>query len=730
MRYYTFLFATIVFGCFTSLSAQNQGDTLLSFNAGALTPTPDRSLMGVEFAEGHFWVTGADPDDSYQHKLYKISADGQTLVDYYSYPFGFASWADMANDGEYLYVADIDTIRQIDLTNGQPTGIKIPGPVYYQSGLAYDPETDHFWVSGDGNIIYEIDRQGTIVRSISFFNDLPAAGLAWDIWTEGGPYLWVWSMKYTPSDVRPKAYQIFAETGQPTGVTFEGAVMHPAGNLGADYALGATITDELIDGKVAFVGLHGSSYQENNDQLDWLVAYDLDPENSGIPGPVIATNPSFLQNDLMPGDSAEIPLIVSNLSDQYALNWYATLEYPNMPDSAMMPGDTLLRKNITLSTPENDNSISGIAFLKNRVFLSGRSSFNDNKYLYEFTSDLDSLIDIDTIFGSFSSWRAITADENSLYAITQYSITQFDPIDDTVLNIFYNPGITGSSLAYDPQRETFFLGSELGVINEVDKQGNELNFYQIPYPIEGLAWDSWSPGGPYLWASYLSEPDSVINFIRIDPTSGNYTGVVFQGTEIGSEKHIGNIFVTPDWQQNKLVLMALQDDGQNDHLLVYDLATTPAPDWIGLNKPSFATTAPLSSDTLFVRLHAIMEDTLMNAQLVLNSNDVVNPRLVVPVNFRMLPENITNVGELPESGNIINKIFPIPAINYIMLSFKQLNEDGLLLLYNSQGMLVMAQTLSANTQNIRMDVSRLASGHYQLVLKTKSGIDSRKVVVN
>lgn len=706
--------------------AQNQGDTLQTFNAGILTPTPDRSLMGIEFAAGFFWVTGADPDDTYQHKLYKISADGQTLVDYYTYPFGFASWKDMCFDGEYLYVADIDTIRQIDLANGQPTGVKIPGPIYYQSGLAYDAATDHFWVSGDGNLIYEIDRQGTVLRTVNFLSDLPAAGLAWDVWTAGGPYLWIWSMKYTASDVRPVAYQMFVETGLLTGVTFEGVNMNPNGDMGADYALGATISDELIDGKVAFIGLHGSSYQQNNDQLDWVVVYDLAPESSGIPGPVVSVSPPFIENDLMPGDSTEVALLVSNLSNEFPLNWFAALEYPNMPDSANMPGDTLLSANVSAILPTNDDNITGVALVNNRVFLSGRSNMNDRAFLYEFSLRLDTLFEIDTLFGSFSSWQTITAGENCLYTLSQYTITQFDPFADTVMDIFYNPGITGSSLAYNPHTETFYLGNALGVINEIDKQGNELNFYQIPYPVEGLSWDSWSPGGPYLWASYLSEPDSTISFVRISPNSGSYTGVGFQGINAGEDDLIGNIFVSPHWQQDKLVLLALQNSGQDDHLLVYDLATTPAPDWISLKNPSFGTTEALSTDTLFVKLFAIMEDTLMNAQLIINSNDVVNPRVVVPVNFRMLPQNITALNEANAQSAYGTSLSPNPVSNRLQLSFHADHHDLLVSIYDAYGRLIRLNALAANLQHLQCDVSNLASGIYYLTVTGNSGSESYK----
>jgi hypothetical protein len=190
------------------------GDTLGAFNAGALTPNLDQGLNGVVFAEGHYWISGSNPQFFWQTMLYKFSADGQTLVDYWTFPSSlWGGIKELAYDGQYLYGSSVDTIYQIEMTTGQLTGVKIPAPYYYSRGLTYDPATDHFWVSGDGNLIYEINRQGDIVNTIGFPQDSPAIGLSWDTWSIGGPYLWVWSMKYTSSDVRPKAYQIKVSTG-------------------------------------------------------------------------------------------------------------------------------------------------------------------------------------------------------------------------------------------------------------------------------------------------------------------------------------------------------------------------------------------------------------------------------------------------------------------------------------------------------------------------------------
>ena len=135
---------------------------------GSQTPTPDRNLVGIQYVDGNLWATGFDPDDYWQHKLYKFNADGTELIDVYSYGIEAAGWKDMAYDGEYLYVTDMDTIRQLDLSNGQKTGLTIPAPFYYNAGLAYNPLNDHFYVSGDGgNNIYEIDREGNIIGAIA-----------------------------------------------------------------------------------------------------------------------------------------------------------------------------------------------------------------------------------------------------------------------------------------------------------------------------------------------------------------------------------------------------------------------------------------------------------------------------------------------------------------------------------------------------------------------------------
>lgn len=704
---------TLIFHVWVS-QAQTIGDTLFSFNAGALTPTPDRNLRGIVFAEDHFWITGFDSDDNYIHKLYKISADGETLVDYYQYPFGFAAWNGLAYDGNYLYVADVDTIRQLSTLDGQPTGVKIPGPVYYQSGLTYDPESDHFWVCGDGQLIYEIDRQGAVVKTINFLIDQPAAGLAWDTWTAGGPYLWVWSTRVFPDDVRPIAYQIKASNGQFTGLTFEGVVMQPGGTQFADYASGATLSDEIIEGKVVFAGLHASSFQQNNDQLDWVVGYDLAPETTGLPGPEISVSPPAIENDLLPGDSATILLTISNLSEIYGLDWYATLEYPGMPDSANMPGTVLDAFSLTALTDEDH--FSGVVY-QNERFYALSSRIGDETKLFELNAAVDSIISVQPLIIYPSASSTMTSDGQLLYFDGTYVITQYDPVMDTVTDNFFKPssGIS-SAMAIDSQREHFYLGYFNGLFREINREGELINEYVFPNDISGLAWDKWSPGGPYLWIAHADEATGNTYASRIEPLSGGSTGPSFLLAD--STTNLNALFISPDYIANKLVLFSLESDRDTgaDSIKVFDLAATPAPGWIRLQKPAYGNTASLNSDSLFVSLHAIMEDTLMMAQVVINSNDVVNPRTVIPVNFRMLPSTITQIAEQKTLMEQLD-LFPVPADQLLNIRLVAQTENLNYKVFDMNGRVLLQGSVGKNTSLIQLKTADLPAGMYQLLIE-------------
>lgn len=708
------------------------GDTLGAFNAGALTPNLDQALNGVVFAEGHYWISGSNPQFFWQSMLYKFSADGQTLLDYWTFPSSvLGGIKELAYDGQYLYGTSIDTIYQIDMISGQLTGVKIPAPYYYSRGITYDPATDHFWVSGDGNLIYEINRQGNVVNTIGFPQDTPAVGLAWDTWSIGGPYLWVWSMKYTPSDVRPKAYQIKATTGQLTGVSFEGVSMFPPI---ADQALALSLSDEVIPGKVVFTALHGSSYQVPNDKLDWVILYDLDAEGTGIPGPIVNVDPAYIQNNLIFNDSIEIEITVSNLSDQFDLNWLAVLEYPE--DELNPPGEVLLNFDGTeLAAPLTENSLRSVVFLNGYFYIISRPGPNSNALLLKISADGSTVINSTELYFSPFGGSALTSDGTYLYATSQYVIFKFDPETFEIVDNIYNTNFSPNAMAVDPQNNLIYLAGN-NAMKVINMQGQEVNFYILSAPAKGLSWDNWSPGGPFLWVYTTGENGPMA--YRTHPQTGMQTGVYFEGTSFGNNDSIpdtaGDVFVTPDWQQNTLVLIALQKSTDNigqlsDQVVVYDLATIPPPGWIDLLGSTAGTTAPLSSDTLTLKLKAIMPDTLMTANVVINNNTITNPSLKIPVVFEMMPDNTVSVGKLPgEETGVVQQVFPNPATDHLNVKLGNMDSPATIVIFNSLGVKVLSSEIMPGTNTRTIDISRLPAGFYSLMLSTGNSSERRTFI--
>ncbi len=721
----------------------NLGDTLGAFNAGILTPTPDRALLGIEFADGHFWISGADPASGWQRKLYKISADGQNLVQYWTYSSLSENWHDLAYDGQFLYGAATDSIYQIDMTTGQRTGVQINSPMYYNHGLTYDPANDNFWVSGQGNLIYNIDRQGNILKSIPFIQDLPAAGLAWDTWSQGGPFLWVWSMLYTSTDVRPKAYQINPVNGQLTGLTFLGEIMNP---FGIDGALSFTLTDQLIPGKTAFAALQSSNYATPHDQMAWVVLYDLDPEGAGVPGPQISVTPDNIQNDLLPNDSIDVPVYIGNLSELWDLNWQAKLEYPNFfPPN---PGEVLQWFDVTeLTAPDFDKTMRSMVFLNDHIYISTSIDFNNDYYLYKIAKDGSEIISKTLVGGGFGSggWTAITTDGEILYAATTYFIAHVDPNSLEVIGFTLKPNFSVTSMAIDPQNENFYLAGG-NVIKKINKAGEQLNFYTLPYNVSGLAWDQWSPGGPFLWAYHKNGgPDAPIQAVRLMPETGYPTGVEFEGVNLSTSSTFSDlpmdIFVTPNWQENTMVMLALHNSFGNSgqgakKVVAYDLGVIPPPGWIELLAPSAGNTTPLQNDTLYVRLRAIMQDTLMVAQLIINSNDVQSPQILVPVNFRMLPQAIAT-GDANCDGTV-NILDAIAVIGHITGQDPQpfcfdnadINGDGIINIVD----VIAIVNLATGTKNSFGSLNRNFPAHIflnqeNIVLKNDGNISGLQIEI-
>ncbi len=268
------------------------GDVL--FEVDGLLATSHSPLLGVEFAQEHFWITSGSGNSTDPNLLFKLDSTG-TLVNTYEQtttsPFG---WRDLAFDGRYLYASESHLVQEIDPADGQPTGVAFPSPLGLVRGLAYDPAKDHFWVADFGNDIYEINRAGQVVDQIANPGGMNIYGLGWDDLSPGGPYLWAWS------DNPARATQFDPATGLPTGLSFQGS--NPPGEL---FSGGATISDAILPDKLVLIGLHqGGKYN--------ITGYDLGV-STGICSsrniPWTSASPTGASN--APGENVPVELTIN-----------------------------------------------------------------------------------------------------------------------------------------------------------------------------------------------------------------------------------------------------------------------------------------------------------------------------------------------------------------------------------------------------------------------------------
>lgn len=736
----------ILFTMSITLMAQtpeNFGELIDSVDLGIQTPTPDRNLVGIQYAEDFLWVTGYDPDDYWQHKLYKFNSNGSALLETYSYGIEAAGWNDLAYDGEYLYVTDMDTIRQLELSDGQKTGVTIPAPFYYNRGLAYNPLNDHFYVSGEGGFnIYEIDRDGNIVDAIGGTVGNYYVGLAVDTVSTGGPFLWTYMNEEEGYNLILKAKQISLQTSQFTGVEFEGSSIS---NIIQETAGGATISYDFVADSVTFIGINLRNGNAN-DQMEYAMFYNI--TSTEIPGPQILVFPDNIQNTLLPGDSLDIEVQVYN-NGGAALIWSAYIETPDQ-DTIDNLGDLLFSFNTTEQSQNMDRGMNGITFLNDKIWVNGRNFPNQQSILYEFDKSSGQLLATHPYYTINSiGFRTLATDGEYLYGEDTYTINQINPEDFSTVGYIIKPSSTFSGLTYDPQTDHFWGGNGNGLITEFDRDGNEINVFLTDMDIQGLAWDQWSPGGPYLWAWVETEnPEgSHCEAICLNPHTCTLAGEGFTGFAFSNDASFQDLpkgaVITNSFADNKVTMIALQDASvingsdtleNHDFVAVYDLDVLPPPGWMELMNPSYGLTQAEDSSQFTVRLRAIMEDTLMTAVIRISNNDILQPEILIPVNFEMAAAIFTSVSDRRlDSPETLGQNFPNPMDNFTTVPITISKDDILTLnLYDISGNLVkpiINGFFRAGTYNFSIPTYDLSPGIYIYSLITSQEVISRKMTV-
>jgi hypothetical protein len=286
------------------------------------------------------------------------------------------------------------------------------------------------------------------------------------------------------------------------------------------------------------------------------------------------------------------------------------------------------------------------------------------------------------------------------------------------------------------------VSGSTGAIEILDREGEEIALLVTPYNIEDLAWDNYSPGGPFLWAWVRDDSlaGAKCKAVRLDPQTGIYTGVSFEAENFGSFINFPEAAtIYPDQEQNKLIFAGIQKDdeypGNESFLVGYDLDVVPPPVWIHLLHPTLGVVEPNNTDTLIVRFHAMMSDTITGALIKIYNNDLNKSLVEIPVNIEMLENLVSNTEEnvfapldFSLEQNYPNPFNPSTTIKY---SIKE-NSLVSLKIYDILGNEVAAlinEVKPVGIYSVNFNSGSLSSGVYFYTLNAGSFSETRKMLL-
>lgn len=301
-----YLLSLLVFFLFSFIAAQDKMEVSPSFGSQAVNSNPTEAIWDVLFSYNlqtatgglgnagavyiptldQFWVSRWSTPAG---RIYVLNTSGVALDSFTT--SGFTGTRNMAFDGQYVYHATASNLLQkVDpVTRATVGSVTLPAGVTARF-ISYDPTADGgnggFWV-GNWNTgalnYYLVSKTGSQLAVINNASITGTYGVAYDYWSIGGPYLWVWSQgagQGSPQNI----IQISIATGLPTGVQHDVKTDVGVGNPNA-IAGGMFITPDLVPGKVVMGGvLQGTP--------DILFGYELFVLDAGVLASFNLTSPA------------------------------------------------------------------------------------------------------------------------------------------------------------------------------------------------------------------------------------------------------------------------------------------------------------------------------------------------------------------------------------------------------------------------------------------------------
>ncbi len=224
------------------------GDVVFELDAG--TPTSETQLLGIEYADGFFYATGAgsDADPNY---IYKLDTDGN-LIQSWEQDSSITGWGlrDLAYDGTYLYAGNETSFVRINPATGEQTILFTFtsanfGGVTCIRALAYVPG-EGFYTKSFSSAIVKFDTAGNVLEVIASPGADAAYGMSYD---PVSGTLWAFDQSgiYSTTFI-----EIDPTAGTLTGNTYNVPLV---GGCSTQMAGGSAYSADLVYGKRVLIGM-------------------------------------------------------------------------------------------------------------------------------------------------------------------------------------------------------------------------------------------------------------------------------------------------------------------------------------------------------------------------------------------------------------------------------------------------------------------------------------------
>ncbi|MDA3879683.1 MAG: hypothetical protein PF436_04780 [Prolixibacteraceae bacterium] len=190
---------------------------------------------------------------------------------------GVSAIRDLAYDGEYFYGSNASTtVYILDFTNETLIGtFTAPGSV---RAIAYNDDLDAFYANNWSSDIILFDKLGNELNRFSVGTYGSYYGLAYDNFTDNGPFLWGYSQDGSDNML----VQIQLPSGNETGIVYD--IEDIFGIADGLTAGGLFIQPNIVDGTVSIVG----NIQNNTIWVLKLTDYKTVPVSFGLIASVFA----------------------------------------------------------------------------------------------------------------------------------------------------------------------------------------------------------------------------------------------------------------------------------------------------------------------------------------------------------------------------------------------------------------------------------------------------------